>query len=425
MIACFEMLSADFAGARSPIHLHNFHGRLAWQRLGVALALTAAQIAMAMAVAGIGPPERRQFPNERPLPTTPNAYDKLCSGDCFWYAMIAEHGYRTTVPPDPQAHYSNVAFFPAFPLTIRGVHWITSLSWSASAILASQFVTAGFWWALLAFLEIWRIPRRIAPFVVMALFVHPASLYMVEGYSESLFMFAIVGVLCCCEVFPMAAGIFGALLSATRIVGLPLMIYPAMKAARASGKLRAALIFSTLVAPLGGLAFFVFCWMRFGIWDLYLQTQRIGWGHVPDYLFFLRASTYHWSTAFRKPVVVSTVILITLAVLEIVVSRRRETGADEIGRASTRRALLVAGLVLFYFEAAGTAIGGAGIAAFSDFSRYSFPIVLFAALVAGDLWRIAGIPGKVERVAAGVLIAVCCLSLIFLNLTREAIQHFR
>jgi hypothetical protein len=238
-------------------------------------------------------------------------------------------------------------------------------------------------------------------------------------------MFAILGVFCCCELFPMAAGVFGAVISATRIVGFPLLIYPAIKATSAAGKRRTALIFSTLVAPLGGLAFFAFCWMRFGSWDLYLQTQRIGWGHIPDYLFMFRASTYHWSAPFRKPVLVSMVILFGLAVLEVVLSRRRETSADEMDRASTRRALLLAGIVLFYFEAAGTASGGAGISQFAEFSRYSLPIGLFAALVAADLWRIAGVPRQVERVAAGALILGSCLSLIFLNLTREAVAHFR
>jgi hypothetical protein len=265
----------------------------------------------------------------------------------------------------------------------------------------------------------------------MVLFAHPASLYLVEGLKESLFLFAIMGVLCCCEVFPTGAGVFGAVMSATRIVGLPFAIYPAMKAARASGMRRTALIFSTLVTPLGGLAFLAFCWIRFGRWDLYFQTQRIGWGHVSDHLFMFHASTYQWSAPFRKPVLVSMVILFALAVLEVVLSRRevvsqQRGGAVEMDRAWTRRALLLAGIVMFYFDAAGNArVDRAGVSPFADFSRYTLPIGLFAALFAADLWRIAGVSSKVERLAAGALILCSCLSLIFLNLTREAVAHFR
>ncbi|HZU37576.1 MAG TPA: hypothetical protein VFA18_16770, partial [Gemmataceae bacterium] len=47
-----------------------------------------------------------------------------------------------------------------------------------------------------------------------------------------------------------------------------------------------------LVALAGGVGFFVYCQVRFGAWDLYMQSQSALWGIHVDYFSLFRPQTY-------------------------------------------------------------------------------------------------------------------------------------
>jgi len=100
----------------------------------------------------------------------------------------------------------------------------------------------------------------------------------------------------------------GFIMSATRIVGIPVsfsLVFGKLldtlfsNVLKTPGSLLKAVRsvsmgcwLSACISAAGGGAFFVFCWWKFGQWDLYIETQRIGWGIIPDYFAFVKLHTY-------------------------------------------------------------------------------------------------------------------------------------
>ncbi len=394
------------------------------QRIVLALMLTALQIALTMAVASRRPPQNRSrwhasLGRDSPL------YDKLCAEDCQWYQWIAEHGYITEFPirtVDPR--YSDVAFFPGFPLWVRVVHAATNVSWLRATLLASQMAAFGFWCWFLALLDYWKMPLRIALFAVLALLVHPASFYLVAGYSESVMMFALAALLWCVENDSRLSGAFGALATATRLPSVALGAYPVLRSF-SPRRCRAACWAAAILMPVGALAFFFYCQIRFSAWDLYMQTQRFGWGQFPDYLFFLRRTTYLPELPFRKTVLLTMAVFVVAAVAEIAVRSQpppANSGIDEEDRSRIRLALWLAALASFYITAAGCANAGKFHSGFIDFIRYTPPMGFLIVFMAADQWRRANAPRATQWIAAIVVMAG---SLVSLRLAlREAVTHF-
>jgi len=104
------------------------------------------------------------------------------------------------------------------------------------------------------------------------------------------------------------AATHGFVMTSTRIVGLPLAFTPfllfalkltqqlVVKDAGQKKELKLSkgleLAFLGAIACMGGFLFFVYCDWRFGQWDLYMQTQRSGWGIKPDYLAVFEPNIY-------------------------------------------------------------------------------------------------------------------------------------
>jgi hypothetical protein len=188
---------------------------------------------------------------------------------------------------------SNVAFFPGFPLLARGLRDLTGLPTRAAEALTAQLACWGFWTYLLLTWRRWRVPGPLALAGALAVLAHPAAFFLVCGYSESLFLFGAVGFLYWARssrrVALQLAALHGGAMSATRLVGIPLAAVPFVEGLLSAGPpgsrirrlIKPALL--TALASLGALAFFAWCHFRFGHWDLYQQTQAVGWGVHPNY----------------------------------------------------------------------------------------------------------------------------------------------
>jgi hypothetical protein len=161
--------------------------------------------------------------------------------------------------------------------------------------------------------------------------------------------------------------------------------------------------------------------MRFGMWDLYFQTQHLGWGHLSDYWFFLRPGSYRLALPFRKTVVTTLVVLAAAALLEWRVGARD----PDRERTWTRRALLLAAFAQFYFAGAGGARTDRVSTPFVGFGRYTLPIGLLVALVFAGQWRLLNLPRRAARIAVWAILCACLGSLIFMNVLREEVTHFR
>lgn len=255
--------------------------------MGIGLLLTVAQLAftlfMSMAVVRL---------------TLQEAYFGLAFGDADWYANIMERGYQSSVPPVTEGRASNVAFFPGYPWLARGVQALLGVSSEMALLLTAQLCCWAFWTYFLRLLQAWQVTSIWAAVAVFAAITHPVAYYLICSYSESLFLMTLLGFIYWSEreewwAGPLAAA-HGFMMTATRLVGVPLVVYPLWQALRPGSAARTVLggrrllvlVPAALIsgaAALGAILFFVYCHWRFGQWNLYMETQWIGWQVKPDY----------------------------------------------------------------------------------------------------------------------------------------------
>lgn len=141
--------------------------------------------------------------------------------DGGWYKNIAEAGYAF-VSLDTQA---NVAFFPAYPLIMRGVGWVLGGQVVAAGVLVTLLagVTAVVvftrWCAL-------RLGSAAVRWAVVGLVVYPYAWYLFGPvYADALFLAAALGAFTLLERgHPVLAGVVGAVATATRPVGVAVVV---------------------------------------------------------------------------------------------------------------------------------------------------------------------------------------------------------
>ena len=205
----------------------------------------------------------------------------FCQWDCNWYVSIAQSGYH--VPQGEAGHaFANVAFFPIYPVLLRGIVSMTGLSYLASGLAAGVFTL----WAL-AYLG-WRtrdLTRPVPhPWTWLAvLLCWPYSLYFTVPYSEGVFAALLSACLLATVTgrFWLAAA-SSALLSATRPTGLLFAIPIALQLLRRAksacgGKARAAA--PVLLSPLGAVLFMIYLWVEFGDPMAFMHVQH-AWGRT-------------------------------------------------------------------------------------------------------------------------------------------------
>src|SRR5262245_3701824 len=155
--------------------------------------------------------------------------------DASWYMSIVERGYSF----DPQGP-SNVAFFPLFPLLIKGVTLVFGNPVLAGLLVANLA-------ALGAVLALWRWVRAAAgpaeaEQAALWLLVDPYSMFFHTIYAESLFFLLMVLALDANgRGQRLAAGLFGGLAAVTRPMGvllMPALLWEAWRTRDAGGRLR-------------------------------------------------------------------------------------------------------------------------------------------------------------------------------------------
>src|SRR5438046_1187312 len=238
-------------------------------------------------------------------------YDTLIQHDSYWFANIVDRGYETTVPPisHKMMEVSNVAFFPAYPAIAWMLHRALGVGVENALLITAQSAAWGFWTYFFLFCQRWNLPASWQLLGALVILAHPAAFFLVAGYSESLFLMALLGFLYWSGMESRRARILAALhgivMSATRIGGLPRALAPLVKRVWELGWPQFANIRDWLAnyggaalvsasAMLGGLGFFLYCQYRWGHWDIYMLTQQFGWAIEPDYLAIFKPSSYHW-----------------------------------------------------------------------------------------------------------------------------------
>jgi hypothetical protein len=222
--------------------------------------------------------------------------------DGLWYLRIAEDGYR--------AADGSAAFFPLYPLLVRGLSWGLGGHPLAAALLLSH---AAFLAALLllhrAVTEDFGDDTAERTVVFLALF--PTSFFFYAPYPESLFLLTSVASLWSARRGRWAAaGAAAALASATRAAGLVLLLplaAEALRAARAGprGRVRAAALAplgALAVAPLGAALYALYWHLEFGDW-LAPLTQQSRWLREPSWPWetLVEATTAAWRSLGSFP----------------------------------------------------------------------------------------------------------------------------
>jgi hypothetical protein len=301
-------------------------------------------------------------------------YTTLVQHDSYWFANIIERGYDSILPPitHKMMEVSNVAFFPAYPAIAGALHHWGGLSVYNALLVTAQVAAWGFWSYFFLFCERWNISPVAQVFGAFAVFCHPTAFFLVAGYSESLFLMALLGFAYWSTATGRTAFVLAAVhgfgMSATRIVGIPCAAIPVVRAFFEGGWARlrdvrswmsqyAKPVALMVLATLGGISFFVYCYARWGRWDLYMLTQEAGWAVHPDYLAVLKPESYRWLVpAINDPtqwsqmtMTVGALLFLVVAVCELLPAIRRKTGWQ------TRTGLYFAAFVTYYIAVSGVA----------------------------------------------------------------------
>ena len=166
-----------------------------------------------------------------------------CQGDGSWYLRIAESGYFYT--PGRQ---SSVAFFPVFPMLLRGfgavVGDVRLAGWLLGVLAGGLSVLLFACWVRT------RLPRAAAITAIAVLVVYPYAFFLHGAvYSDGLFLVTAIGAFLLLERrMYWLAGVVGALATAGRPVGVAVAVGLAVRVLEIRAEAR-ALRFRSAVQP--------------------------------------------------------------------------------------------------------------------------------------------------------------------------------
>ena len=199
--------------------------------------------------------------------------------DSAWFLKAATLGYPHYLPVhNGRVVSSTIAFFPLFPLTVRGLADVTGLS-PAAAGLGLSLITG-----LTATLAVWGVVdhyagRRIANRAAAAFAFFPGSFVFGMIYSDGLVLTLVaLSLLALLRRQWLAAGILGALATASAPASLMLIpagAWVAFLALRRDGERRALL--APVLTPVGFLAYQVWTFLHTGHANAWTLTERQAW----------------------------------------------------------------------------------------------------------------------------------------------------
>ncbi|MEY2448811.1 MAG: hypothetical protein QOH79_2287 [Acidimicrobiaceae bacterium] len=211
--------------------------------------------------------------------------------DGGWYVQIAQHGYTF------HAHQqSSVAFFPAYPMTVRALGALLPGGVALAAIVLTMLSGCA---ALLLF-QRWcrkRMSRGATTAAVLALALYPYAWFLYgAAYSDALFLTATLAAFLMLENDrPIAAGLAGMLATAARPTGLVVIIGLTAVMLDRRGALtdiRRRLRPRDLGIALAALGLLSWCgwlWVRFGHPFAFIETEGAkGWDRSPGLSTWLK-----------------------------------------------------------------------------------------------------------------------------------------
>ncbi len=134
---------------------------------------------------------------------------------------------------------SNVAFFPAYPALAALLRYGLNLSTYDALLITAQLRPGASGVTSFSFAHRWNISPLLQFLGALAIVAHPTAFFLVAGYSESLFLMALLGFIYWSSAegrtAKFLAVLHGIVMSATRIVGIPCAAYPVVRAVFENG----------------------------------------------------------------------------------------------------------------------------------------------------------------------------------------------
>jgi hypothetical protein len=229
----------------------------------------------AFALVGLSLSSQRRPVLQRDPHTFPDHYfwDGFFRWDSVWFKSIAEQGYFI------DGVQNNVVFFPLFPYLSRYLGYLVG-GHEIAGLLIANAATAGALYFLL------RIGAHVAgrddaERAVVLLLCFPTSLFLSAYYSEGLFLLTLAASLWgFLQGRYLAAGLWGALASATRSTGALLLPVYALCLGVRLWRRRDAFsgsMLGVLLVPIGTLVFMLLLHVQVGDAFAFIEYQK-GWG---------------------------------------------------------------------------------------------------------------------------------------------------
>jgi Gpi18-like mannosyltransferase len=216
--------------------------------------------------------------------------------DGYHYLGIVEHGYHTNTPGVSPA----VAFFPAFPSSVRVVCSVLHTNPIVVGLVINLFLTMVACWALykLAMLMCSRYTPTlleqndsIAKYSVLLFLLCPASLFLSSFYADALLVAAFtLALYFCLEGKYYGAGLFSAIAIATKSTGIvliPALMLIVLENEGITMKNQINKLFSWRVlyrlfivgfsAIVGLLGYMIYLWHQFGDPVAFYKVQSTVW----------------------------------------------------------------------------------------------------------------------------------------------------
>lgn len=216
--------------------------------------------------------------------------DTFARYDSGWYYAIADTGYFYNGPGQQSA----VAFFPAYPLSMRALGVV-----AGDALVGGVLMTLGCGAGAAVLFYRWCagvVGERTARLALGLVLLYPFAFYLFGVvYSDALFLLVALGAFSLLERDrPLLAGLVGAIGTASRPVGVALVIGLVLRALERRGviswkprrldwsRLRAR--DASVLASVGGVVLFsLYLWHRFGEPFAFLKVgDSVGWYRTID-----------------------------------------------------------------------------------------------------------------------------------------------
>lgn len=244
--------------------------------------------------------------------------DVLSSWDGIWYLRIVRLGYPHYVQPNVTYNVTDAraAFFPAYPLLVRGVDKVMPGGDTAAALF-TNFVLGAVAIFLLGVLARRLYGDQIAAKAMVLGAVFPGSFVLSFAYTEALLLVFAMGCLWCLMTRHwVAAGVLAALGTATRPNGLALVLACAVAAVIAIRDERDwRSLAAPLLAPVGFVAFQVWLGRHTGEAGVWFRVQSEAWGEGASFGLTAVRKTFE---TFTSPLTSPTNIITAASVLAMV-----------------------------------------------------------------------------------------------------------